>query len=123
MEYERVATCAERIRMALSIRGMKQAELCRRVNMPKSALSQYLSGLYEPKQDRIYLISQALNVNEGWLMGLDVPMERQDKKKGVSPEGIKLNEGEQMLVDLFRKVPEDKQQLVLQMIRAALGNQ
>ena len=123
MKYERVATCAERIKTALSLRGMKQAELCRRINMPKSALSQYLSGLYEPKQDRIYLISQALNVSEAWLMGLDAPMERQDKKKAASPEGIVLSEGEQMLIDLFRKVPEDKQQLVLQMIRVALGNQ
>ncbi len=33
-----------------------------------------------------------------------------------------LSEGEQLLLDLFRKVPEDQQQLVLQMIRAALGN-
>ena len=123
MEFKRVATCAERIKTALSARGMKQAELCRRTNMPKSALSQYLSGLYEPKQDRIYLISQALNVSEAWLMGLDVPMERQDKKKAASLEEVKLSEGEQALIELFRKVPEDKQQLVLQMIRVALGNQ
>lgn len=123
MEFKRVATCAERIKTALSARGMKQAELCRRTNMPKSALSQYLSGLYEPKQDRIYLISQALNVSEAWLMGLDVPMERQDKKKAASLEEVKLSEGEQALIELFRKVPEDKQQLVLQMIRAALGSQ
>ena len=123
MEFKRVATCAERIKTALSARGLKQAELCRRTNMPKSALSQYLSGLYEPKQDRIYLISQALNVSEAWLMGLDVPMERQDKKKAASLEEVKLSEGEQALIELFRKVPEDKQQLVLQMIRAALGSQ
>jgi transcriptional regulator with XRE-family HTH domain len=123
MKYERVATCAERIKAALSLRGMKQAELCRLIDMPKSALSQYLSGLYEPKQDRIYLISQALNVSEAWLMGLDAPMERQDKKKAASLEEVKLSEGEQALIELFRKVPEDKQQLVLQMIRVALGNQ
>ena len=31
-----------------------------------------------------------------------------------------LSEGERLLLDLFRRVPEDQQKLVLQMIRAAL---
>jgi transcriptional regulator with XRE-family HTH domain len=120
MEYDRVATCAERIRAALTIKGMKQSDLCRLTKIPKSALSQYISGAFEPKQDRIYLMAQALNVSEAWLMGLDVPMERQVKK--TSPEEPQLTEGEKILLDLFRRVPEDKQELVLQMIRVALNN-
>jgi transcriptional regulator with XRE-family HTH domain len=123
MEYDRVATCAERIKKALLIKGMKQSDLCRLTKIPKSALSQYISGAFEPKQDRIYLMAQALNVNETWLMGLDVPMERQDKLKETSSDKIELTEGENMLLELFRRVPEDKQELVLQMIRVALGNQ
>lgn len=122
MEYDRVATCAARIRTALTIKGMKQSDLCRLTKIPKSALSQYISGAFEPKQDRIYLMSQALNVSEAWLMGLDVPMERQDKKIS-SPSEADLSEGEKILLDLFRRVPEDKQELVLQMIRVALGSQ
>ena len=120
MEYDRVATCAERIKKALYIKGMKHSYLCRLTKIPKRALSQYISGAFEPKQDRIYLMAQALNVSEAWLMGLDVPMERQAKK--VSPSEADLSEGEKMLLDLFRLVPEDKQELVLQMIRVALGN-
>ena len=120
MEYDRVATCAERIKKALYIKGMKQSDLCRLTKIPKSALSQYISGAFEPKQDRIYLMAQALNVSEAWLMGLDVPMERQVKK--VSPSESDLSEGEKMLLELFRRVPEDQQKLVLQMIRAALGS-
>ena len=81
MEYDRVATCAERIKIALTIKGMKQSDLCRITKIPKSALSQYISGAFEPKQDRIYLMAQALNVNETWLMGLDV-------EKHVAPKTI-----------------------------------
>lgn len=120
MEYDRVATCAERIKKTLYVKGMKQSDLCRLTKIPKSALSQYISGAFEPKQDRIYLMAQALNVSEAWLMGLDVPMERQVKK--TSPSEPSLTEGEKMLLELFRRVPEDQQTLVLQMIRAALGN-
>ena len=120
MEYDRVATCAERIKKALYVKGMKQSDLCRLTKIPKSALSQYISGAFEPKQDRIYLMAQALNVSEAWLMGLDVPMEREVKKS--SPSESNLSEGEKMILELFRRVPEDQQNLVLQMIRAALGN-
>ena len=116
MEDGRHATCADRIRIALQIKGMKQADLCQITKIPKSAISQYISGAFEPKQDRIYLIAKALNVSEAWLMGFDVPIERQNN----SPEEPKLSEGEKMLLDLFRLVPEEKQRLVLDMIRVAL---
>ena len=137
MEYDRVATCAERIKKALTIKGMKQSDLCRLTKIPKSALSQYISGAFEPKQDRIYLMAQALNVNETWLMGLDVPMERQAKK--ISPSEAVLSEGEKMWLELYHRVsddtretlikmmnsfdrlPEDRKEFALQVIRAALG--
>jgi transcriptional regulator with XRE-family HTH domain len=120
MYKEKVEPCSKRIAKALKMKGMKQYELCKLANVPKSSLSLYLSGAYEPKQDRVYDMAKALNVSEAWLMGYDVPMERQTKK--ASPSEPTLTEGEKMLLDLFRLVPEDKQELVLQMIRVALGN-
>ncbi len=116
MYKERVTSCGHRISKALTLRDMKQSELCKLANVPKSSLSLYLSGAYEPKQDRIYAMAKALNVSEAWLMGYDVPME----KERSSPEEPKLSEGEKMLLDLFRQVPEEKQELVLGMIALAL---
>lgn len=112
MEKQRVP-CGKRIREALSIRKMKQIELCELTNIPKSALSQYISGAFEPKQDRIYLISKALNVSEAWLMGYDVPMNREKN----SPEELTLTEGEKILLELFRQIPEDQQKVFLEMGR------
>lgn len=119
MEYDRVATCADRIKGALNMKGLKQSDLCRLTGIPKSAISQYISGAFEPKQDRIYLLSKALNVSEAWLMGLDVPMERE---KNAPPDSDTLTEGEQVLLSLFRRIPEEDQQLVLRMIRSALDS-
>ena len=45
----------------------------------------------------------------------------EDKEEKNAPKEPKLSEGERMLIELFRRVPEDQQQLVLQMIRAALN--
>lgn len=138
MSTPRQETISVRIKKALQLKGMKQSELCKLASIPKSSLSQYLSGDFEPKQDRIYLIAKALNVSEAWLMGFDVPMERQAKK--TSPSAADLSEGEKLWLDLynrvsgdtrellikvmcsFDKIPEDKQRLALQMIRAALGD-
>ena len=120
MEYDRVATCADRIKEALNMKGLKQSDLCRLTGIPKSAISQYISGAFEPKQDRIYLLSKALNVSEAWLMGLDVPMER---IQNTPSESETLTEGEQQLLNLYRSISEDKQQMVLDILRAASGIQ
>lgn len=69
-------TIAERIRKGLLIRSMKQTDLVEKTGIGKSSISTYLSGEYEPKKRNIYKIAQALDVNEAWLMGYDVPMER-----------------------------------------------
>ena len=117
MYKEKVATCANRIAKALSVRGMKQADLCKLAKVPKSSLSLYLSGAYEPKQNRVFDMAKVLNVSEAWLLGYDVPMEREERK---SPDEPKLTEGEEMLLDLFRLVPEENKRMIVEMIRAAL---
>lgn len=78
-------TCAERICKALEIRQIRQADLVERTGIPKSAISQYCSGAFKPKQKRLFQIAEALNVDEAWLMGLDVPMERNAGPKNIIP--------------------------------------
>ena len=71
-------SCAQRIRQGLSIRRITQKDLCEKTGIPISAMSQYCRGSFIPKQERTALIAQALDVNEAWLMGYDVPMERNE---------------------------------------------
>lgn len=120
MDNEIIEKCSIRISKALSIRGMKQSELCEKTNIPKSAISQYISGTFEPKQDRLFLIAQALDVDPVWLMGFDVPME---KAKESSPSEPELTEGEKLMLKLFRQIPEDRQAEALELLRVALKMQ
>ena len=71
-------TIASRLRAALELRGMKQAELVELTGIGKSSISTYLRGSYIPKQKNIYKMAKALNVNEAWLMGEDVDPTRQN---------------------------------------------
>ena len=73
-----MSTTSKRIQEGMELRGLKQADLVEKTGISKGALSSYISGRYVPKQNNTFLIAKALNVNEAWLMGADVPMERID---------------------------------------------
>ena len=61
----------ERIKKLLNEKSMTQSDLARISGIRNSSISDYLSGKYEPKQDKIALIAKALNVSAAWLMGVD----------------------------------------------------
>ena len=67
---------SKRLKKAMEQNNISQSELCEKTHIPKSAMSQYVSGAFKPKQDRVYLMAKALGVNEAWLMGFpEVSME------------------------------------------------
>lgn len=116
--FQQVESTAARLKKAMDLRSKKQVDLAKETGIDKGSISHYVSGRYEPKQEAVNKLAIALGVSEMWLWGYDVPMERE---KQISPAKPELSEGEKILLDLFNRVPEDKQQLVLQMIRAALS--
>ncbi len=79
-------TIANRIKLAMEQRDMKQSDLVRITGIGKSSISTYLTGAYEPKQKNIYKLAEALNVSEAWLMGNDVPMKRLSNASNELPK-------------------------------------
>lgn len=76
----------DRLLEAIEKSGLKQADIVDRTGISKGALSSYLSGKYKPKQDNTYRLAKALNVDEGWLMGYDVPMRPNSTKSNYAIE-------------------------------------
>lgn len=70
-----VAEFKDRLEEALNIRNVSPAELSKKTKISESTISQYRSGYAKPKDKKLVILSNALNVNPTWLMGLDVPME------------------------------------------------
>ena len=75
---------AIRLKTIMNMRGLRQVDIlnltvpyCQKysVKMNKSDISQYCSGKTEPNQEKLFILGNALNVSEAWLMGFDVPME------------------------------------------------
>lgn len=86
----------ERLNQALNMRKMTAAELSRRTRVPAAVISQYRSGRYEPKQDRVDLFASVLRVNAAWLMGYDIEPENNNEisidsmeKWGIRPISTK----------------------------------
>ena len=61
----------------MSDKQMKQVDLCNKTGIDKALISNYLSGKYKAKQDKLHKLAIALDVSEGWLMGYDVDMDRE----------------------------------------------
>lgn len=107
---------SERIKALVESSEMSYQEIEKLTGIKKSSLQRYASGVTTKiPLDVIEKLSVAFNVSQEYLMGWD--------EKKASPSEPSLTEGEKVLLDLFNRVPEDQQQLVLQMIRAALGSQ
>ncbi len=76
------------------------------------------------EKDRILGDEGMLRVIQNTIEVLDSPegsVPIADLMKDSSPEEIKLSEGEQLLLELFRKIPEDRQEFFLDMVRGQLG--
>lgn len=70
-----VNTFSYRLQYAMTLRGMNGAEITDKTErlghkIGSSAVSQYLSGKYTPKQDKIYVLARVLSVSPLWLMGV-----------------------------------------------------
>lgn len=80
------ASTSDRLKQLMTERNLKQVDILRLsyplctkwgVKMNKSDISQYVSGKVEPSQEKLVVLGYALNVTEAWLMGFDVPMNRE----------------------------------------------
>lgn len=81
------STFANRLKEAMKLRNFKSSQIekisqtlynegkiKRTIKMP--VITDYLKGRYEAAQSNIYALALILDVNEVWLMGEDVPMDR-----------------------------------------------
>lgn len=72
-----VSSFPERLKQCLEKNSSLSATiLAEQIGLSKQAISMYLSGSRKPKRPTIKVIADALNVNEDWLIGYDVPMKK-----------------------------------------------
>lgn len=108
-----MSTRSARIKALVDNSGKSYQELEKITGIKKSSLQRYASGeTSKIPLDVIEKLSVAFNVSQEYLIGWE--------EKEVSPDKPELTEGEKKLLDLFRKIPEDRQPEALELLRVAL---
>ena len=103
-------------------RGKSPNGLAKELGISSGAITWWKKGRV-PHRDTLDILTSYFNVSEGYLLGYEKPVvEGAALEKENSPDELKLTEGEELLLQLFRQVPVNQQALVLQMIKAALNN-
>lgn len=83
------------------------------VKLGRNDLSQYVNGKVEPRQEKLTILGLALDVNEAWLMGYDVPMKRKDFSETEADKDFDL-------IEKFSLLSEDDKTIVMSLIESLL---
>lgn len=97
-------------------RDMTLEQVADIVGVGKSTVRKWETGMIaNMKRDKIALLAQALGTTPAYLMGW-----KEETEQPVSPEEQELTEGEKLLLEMFRQIPEDAQKMYLEVLRASL---
>lgn len=104
----RTATFAIRIKEYRTINDFTLAEMESKIGVPAQTINRYELGQRVPKIDTAIEIADALNINPLWLQGYNVDI----KKSSPVTEGEVLDESERHLLDLYRKLNPEGQEIL-----------
>lgn len=117
---------AQRLKQLMDERNIRQVDIlsaaapfCKKygIKLDKSALNQYISGKVTPGQKKLTILGLALGVSEAWLMGYDVPMER-----NTTPI-VEMNDRRtQEFISLFGQLSAEQQNLIIHQLKGILSN-
>ena len=97
-------------------KGISRQELSKVLGVSYFTISDWVNGKKYPRMDKVEMLADYFGVLKSDLI-------EEDGMDKTLPQMQTLTEGETMLLELFRQVPADKQQMVLGMIRIALKTQ
>lgn len=96
---ERVSTTAERLKLIMNERDLRQIDISKQTGIRQGTISHYIAGRLSPKADAVEKMANTLGVSELWLMGYDVPMTAAE----VDPETVR----NQAIADIALRMQTD----------------
>lgn len=100
-------TFAKNLVYYLSICGREQKEVAEYIGVATSTFNEWVKGKKYPRIDKIELLANYFKIKKSDLI--------EDKKS--TPDEQTLTEGEQLILNIFRQIPEAQQQVFLEMGR------
>lgn len=103
---------SDRIKSEMKRNSLTFIEIEQRTGIKKSSMQRYASGeTGKIPLSAIEKLSSLFDVSPEYLMGWE------EEEKKDSPGELQLTEGEKVILELFRQIPEDQQRVFLEMGR------
>ena len=124
---------ASNLKRYMDAKGKSRNDISEALGISYFTVSDWVNGKKYPRMDKVEMLANYFGVQKSDLIEKNVG--------NISPEEPQLSEGKKMwlelydrisdetravfitMIDSFDKVPTDKQQFLLELIRASLGNQ
>ena len=94
----------------MEIYNKTQTDVAKILGISIASVNDWIKERTYPRMDKVQLLADYFGVNIS------------DLVEEIDEESIVERKTDQEILDLFHKVPEDKRELVLSMIRAAIDN-
>lgn len=126
----KISSSSIRLKEIMEKQNLKQIDIlnktlpfCEKYNvkMNKSNISQYVSGKVEPSQDKIMVLSMALGVSEGWLMGFDDD-ETKEYSEGKAKVSKEIAEEDFEFYNKFSLLNKEEQEIIMNLINYMLSH-
>lgn len=102
---------ASNLKRLMELKGRTRTDISKALNISYFTVTDWVNGKKYPRMDKVEMLANYFGVQKSDLI---------EHKIKPSHDEIKLTEGEQALLDLFNKIPDDQQQMVLEMLKVAL---
>ena len=98
----------------LRVCGKEQKEVAKAIGVATSTFNDWVKGKKYPRIDKIEMLSNYFGIKKSDLI---------EDKKETALDDIELTEGERILIELFRKLPDEAQKMYLEVLRTSLKSQ
>jgi len=107
-----IESFANRLKKAMSLNNIKQTDLMGKTKIDKTLINKYLAGVAKAGQDNLTTLAEALNVSEPWLLGYDVPINKENNND-VPDDLLKTV----MSKDAYQKLPKEAKEEIIDFIK------
>ena len=122
-----VSNTQERLKEVMRKQNLRQIDIvekcqpfCKKygVKISKSDISQYINYGNQPKQDKLFILSQALGVTPQYLMGFEEPSKSEEEIRASVIAAVAKNEKAIEVAKMYIELPEQLQETVYNLIKS-----
>lgn len=114
MEKDNKNTFATNLKNQMILHGRSRRDVSEALGISYFTVSDWVNGKKYPRMDKVELLANYFGVLKSDLI------EEKESNVILPSEEPKLTEGEELLLELFRQLPEDSQRMYLEVLRASL---